>query len=34
MYSMKQQSVAQSADTTALELQRLSATLGPRSTIQ
>jgi diguanylate cyclase (GGDEF)-like protein/putative nucleotidyltransferase with HDIG domain len=34
MYSMKQQSVAQSAESTALELQRLSATLGPRSTIQ
>ena len=34
MYAMKQQSVVRSAEETALELQRLSATLGPRSTIQ
>ncbi|MEO5923026.1 MAG: HD domain-containing phosphohydrolase [Bryobacteraceae bacterium] len=34
MYAMKQQRVAQSVESTALELQRLSATLGPRSTIQ
>ncbi len=34
MYAMKQQSVVRSAESTAEELQRLSATLGPRSTIQ
>jgi len=34
MYRMKQQSAAQSAETTSEELKRLSDTLGPRSTIQ